>query len=113
MTIYAQADRDRVCIPKDEDKDPIYIITEKPIITLVEVQVPGPQGPRGLPAGTFVYNQPVPSSSWRIQHDMSKYPSVTIVDSSHRTVVGSVEYEDDMILTVKFENMFSGKAYLN
>ena len=62
---------------------------------------------------TFTYPQPGPSSSWTIQHNLGKFPSVTTVNSNDIEVKGEIEYIDENNLTVTFSAGFSGKAYLN
>jgi hypothetical protein len=61
----------------------------------------------------FVFTQMTPSSEWAINHNMSKFPSVSIVDSTNSVVVGEVQYIDKNSVTVTFNGAFSGKAYLN
>jgi hypothetical protein len=62
---------------------------------------------------TYVHTQGAPSSSWAVNHDMNKYPSVTVVDSSDNVVEGEVEYNSLNTLTINFSGGFSGKAYIN
>ena len=62
---------------------------------------------------TYVHTQGAPSSSWLVTHDMNKYPSVTVVDSSDNVVEGEVEYNSLNTLTINFSGGFSGKAYIN
>lgn len=62
---------------------------------------------------TYVFNQGVPSTTWNITHNLGKFPSVTIVDSSGRVVIGDVTHVNNDQLTVTFNSAFSGKAYLN
>lgn len=61
----------------------------------------------------FVYEQGEASDTWEIVHNMDKFPSVTVVDSANTVVVGHVMYEDRNQLTVRFNGIFKGKAYLN
>jgi hypothetical protein len=61
----------------------------------------------------FVYTQTVASASWNIVHNLGKYPSVSIVDSSGNLVVGDVNYISLNELIVTFSAAFSGQAYLN
>lgn len=61
----------------------------------------------------FVYNQPVASSVWVIDHPLNKRPSVTVVDSAGSVVVGDITYNSDLQLEIRFSGAFSGKAYLN
>lgn len=61
----------------------------------------------------FVFTQSVASATWEIQHDMNKYPAVTVVDTGGNVVVGEVVYNDQAKITITFSAAFSGKAYLN
>lgn len=61
----------------------------------------------------FEHDQSTPSSSWSINHSLSKFPSVTIVDTSGNEVEGDVQHTDNNNLTISFSASFSGKAYLN
>ena len=62
---------------------------------------------------TFIHNQPIPSATWTIQHNLGKFPSVTAVNVNNIQGFGEVEYIDSNNLTIKFSAGFSGKAYLN
>lgn len=66
-----------------------------------------------LKADSFSYTQIQSSAEWTITHNLNKYPSVTIVDSADRVVVGDVEYISLNQLKVSFTAAFSGQAYLN
>lgn len=59
----------------------------------------------------FIQNQV--SDEWIINHNLNKYPSVTVIDSAYNEVIGEVEYLDKDNLKIKFANGFSGKATLN
>lgn len=61
----------------------------------------------------FVFTQASPSNTWNINHQLNKFPSVTIVDSAGTQVIGDVQHTDNNNLTVTFINQFSGKAYIN
>jgi hypothetical protein len=76
---------------------------------------PGPQGPQGLPGieTTYVYDQMVPADMWYITHSLSRYPSVTVVDSGGSEIIPTLLYLDDDALQLFFANPTSGKAYLN
>ena len=62
---------------------------------------------------TFVFTQNVTSSEWVIQHNLSKFPSVSAVDSNNEIYWGNVTYVDSNNLKINFSVPFSGKAYLN
>lgn len=61
----------------------------------------------------FVFEQPVPDSTWTITHNLSKFPSVNVVDSAGTEVTGSVAYADENNLTIYFNGNFTGKAFIN
>jgi hypothetical protein len=62
---------------------------------------------------SHIHNQTVSSNTWSITHNLNKYPSVSVVDSSNEEVIGEVQHINSNSLTVKFSAPFSGKAFLN
>ena len=69
-----------------------------------------------LPPGivsTYTYTQASPAAAWLIAHDLGRFPSVTVVDSTGSCVEGDLDYIDGNSLTVSFTAAFSGLAYLN
>jgi len=64
-------------------------------------------------AVTYVFEQITPASTWVINHNIGKFPSITVVDSSNNVVVGFSTYNSDKVVTVQFSAPFAGKAYLN
>jgi len=62
---------------------------------------------------TYKHDQIVPNITWNINHGLSKFPSVTVVDSAGSVVIGDVEYIDKKNLSVTFRAPFAGTAYLN
>lgn len=62
---------------------------------------------------TFVFTQAIPADVWLIEHNLNKYPSVSVVDTGGNLICGDVEYVDINTVRCKFSSMFSGNAYLN
>ena len=62
---------------------------------------------------TYIHNQLVPNTNWPITHNLGKFPSATIIDSSGQVVIGDVSYIDNNNINLTFTSSFSGKAYLN
>jgi hypothetical protein len=62
---------------------------------------------------SHIHNQTVSSSTWSITHNLNKFPSVSVVDSSNEEVIGEVQHTNSNSLIVKFSAPFSGKAFLN
>jgi hypothetical protein len=73
----------------------------------------GDKGEQGPPGVSYVHDQNEPSNEWIILHYLGRMPSVTIVDSSGRYVIGDVQYLDENVIRVTFSGGFSGRAYLN
>ena len=61
----------------------------------------------------YPYEQMAPATTWSINHNLGKFPSVTVVDSAGTVVGGDVTYNDANNVTLTFTAAFSGKAYLN
>ena len=62
---------------------------------------------------TFEFAQATPSTNWTIQHDMDKFPSVSVVNNNKVLMYGDITYIDKNNLIINFSAGFSGKAYLN
>ena len=61
----------------------------------------------------YVHRQDMLSNTWEVEHNLDKYPSVTIVDSGDNILYAEVEYIDTNNLEIRFVASTSGKAYLN
>jgi len=64
-------------------------------------------------ADTFVFEQAVASDTWEIEHNLNKFPSVTIVDSAGTVYYPAVQYIDENNVIVTMNGATTGKAYLN
>lgn len=61
----------------------------------------------------FEFEETTPNTIWTLNHNLQKFPSVTIVSSSGDEVEGDINHVDDDNLVITFSAPFSGKAYLN
>ena len=61
----------------------------------------------------YVFTQSTPAAVWTINHDLGKYPAVSIVDSANDEVIGEVHYTSTSQVVITFSAAFSGKAFLN
>ena len=61
----------------------------------------------------YLHNQITASATWTVTHNMNKYPSINIVDTSNDIIMGEVRYNSLNQLTITFTAAVSGKAYLN
>ena len=66
---------------------------------------------QGVP--TFVFTQGVPATTWNIQHNLGKFPSVSVINNNNVVINGEVTYIDNNNVQLNFSAGFSGKAYLN
>lgn len=62
---------------------------------------------------THNYTQAVASDVWTINHNLEKYPSVTIIDTGGSEVEGELTYVDINTIIITFTAAFTGNAYLN
>ena len=61
----------------------------------------------------YTFIQRIPSDVWEVKHNLNKYPSITVVDSSETVVIGDAEYLDINTVRLRFVGAFAGKAYFN
>lgn len=66
-------------------------------------------------SSTYVYEQGTlsPSNVWIINHNLGKYPSVTVVDSAGTRFECETHYLNENTCVVNMSVAMSGKAYLN
>lgn len=62
---------------------------------------------------TFVFVQNTPANPWIINHNLKKFPSVSMVLSTGQMGIADVRYIDEDNLTITFSGDESGKAYMN
>ena len=66
---------------------------------------------QGVP--TFVFTQGIPATTWNIQHNLGKFPSVSVINNNNVIITGEVTYIDNNNVQLNFSAGFTGKAYLN
>jgi hypothetical protein len=64
-------------------------------------------------APTFQFTQGAPATTWNIQHNLGKFPSITVIDTGNTVVNGEYTYTDNNNVVLNFSAAFAGKAYLN
>ena len=62
---------------------------------------------------TFVFTQGVAALVWTVNHNLAKFPSVSVVDTANTGVLSQIDYIDNNNLTITNTAQFAGKAYLN
>ena len=66
---------------------------------------------QGVP--TFIFTQAVAATAWNVNHNLGKFPSVSVVNNNNVLMYGDTTYVDKNNLIINFSAGFSGKAYLN
>jgi hypothetical protein len=90
-------------------------ITVQPIIPVVEVTAPGPQGPSGVftPGDVaYTHTQAVASSTWTINHNLGFNPTAVVLDSAGTNCEGSFSYPTVNQMVITFNSAFTGVAYI-
>lgn len=62
---------------------------------------------------TYIHEQGIASDEWIIQHNLGKFPSVTVVDSGNNVIVPDVQYINKNKCIVRMNGASKGRAYLN
>tara|TARA_R100000935_G_scaffold37255_1_gene58325 strand:+ start:844 stop:1563 length:720 start_codon:yes stop_codon:yes gene_type:complete len=71
------------------------------------------QNPNTSGDASFTFTQASPATTWNIQHDMGKFPSITVIDTGDTVVTGQYTYTNNNNVVLNFSAAFAGKAYLN
>lgn len=61
----------------------------------------------------YEHEQGEVSDAWEIHHNLGRYPSVTVVDTTGREIIAEVQYIDKNNCVVLTKGEFKGTAYLN
>lgn len=62
---------------------------------------------------SFTFTELIPTSTWNINHNMHRHPSIVIVDSSGNQFYGDIKFIDIDNLSITFGSGLTGTAYLN
>jgi hypothetical protein len=61
----------------------------------------------------FLYSQDTASAFWTVAHNLGKYPSITVIDSTGVEVDGTYKHLDANNVELMFTEAFVGKAFFN
>lgn len=73
----------------------------------------GPAGPAGPAATSYTHVQGAAAPNWTVSHNLSRFPSVTVIDTGDNQILPDLHYVSANQLTLAFGSATSGKAYLN
>lgn len=106
--IIEETDRSVVEVQEDDAVRSVVVDSETvSVVTALE------QGPPGAGADKHYQQAFQPTAFLSVVHNLSKYPSVTVVDTAGDEVEGAVSYISNNELTVSFGAPFGGVIYLN
>ena len=91
------------------------VIIVQPIVPVVEITAPGPQGPAGqFSPGDIAYThtQAVSSATWTINHNLGFKPTAVVIDSGGTNCEGSFSYPNNNTMVITFNSAFTGTAYI-
>lgn len=91
------------------------IIVVQPVIPIVEVTAPGPQGPAGAfsPGDVaYTHTQASASATWTINHNLGFNPTAVVLDSAGTNCEGSFSYPTVNQMVITFNSAFTGTAYI-
>lgn len=61
----------------------------------------------------FEFIQTTPATEWSIEHNLDKFPSVTILNDAGDKIYGGIFYNSVNKVTLSFSQPITGKAFLN
>lgn len=62
---------------------------------------------------SYMFEQGVAADTWTIEHNLNKYPSITLVDSAGTFFQAAIVYDSLNRCTVYMNAATTGRAYLN
>ena len=85
----------------------------EPPITAVEIEVPGPPGPPGSGATSYLHTQSGPSQSWTVNHNLGFRPSVELFTTGWQEMAADVVHVSMNQFIVTFNQPTAGFARAN
>ena len=85
------------------------IVSQTPVIATAASPGSAPSAPSAL----FTFTQSVPAAVWTIQHNLNRYPEVTVIDAAGEDVEMDIRFLDPNSLTLTAAGALSGVAYLS
>lgn len=96
----------------DVEKDGVSVVTSNTVNFKGNFKVVNNSGTADISADTYIASFIAALSQWNINHNLDKYPSVSVVDTNDEIIIAGVTYTDRNNLTIDFKNNTAGKAYL-
>ena len=62
---------------------------------------------------TYKHTQNLAATTWTVNHNLGKQPSITVVDSAGTEMTASVNFPDDNTAVISLSYAISGEAFAN
>lgn len=92
---------------------PLYITDTAGNTAVVTPGASGLNTSGGSGDKSYTHTQSLAATTWTVNHNLGKFPSITIVDSAGTHVLGTIVQISLNTVTVSFSVAFSGKVYCN
>lgn len=102
----------------------VDVVTTTETDTVITIAESGPQGPQGTQgpqgptgasgSGDKSFEMDFTAQSFiTVNHNLGKYPAVTVIDSSGNICIGNVDNLSKNTLTISFSSAFTGSVICN
>lgn len=71
------------------------------------------EGVTGEGDKNYYHSQGTPQEEWVIEHNLGKYPAVTVINSAGEQIYCDVKFDSINQVTLKFGSPLSGSAFMN
>lgn len=80
------------------------------MVTLINTGLEGPVGPSGASASSYQHNQPAPSDTWIINHNLGTKPATNAYSVGGRFMLADIQHINDNQVQINFDGPVSGYA---
>lgn len=88
------------------------VISKHENIATIELSETRPT-PFSAPDKNYIHTQNEPSSNWLVQHNLNKFPTLTIIDEEGVSIIGLLRFIDLNTVEINFTEPLIGKAFAN
>ncbi|HHA18291.1 MAG TPA: hypothetical protein ENK70_01120 [Methylophaga sp.] len=112
-TVGTIAERNNIPTERKKEGMLVFVISDSVTYQLINGFWEVFAGSSGAGDKHETHEQNVAESTWNIQHNLGKFPSVAVIDSGGSNVEGEIIYVDANNIQLIFSASFTGKAYMN
>lgn len=109
MTTVSITEVSSTVVVTENGSSTVVTVPQTSVVTATTI---GPQGPTGEAQSTYIYNQPTPSATWTIAHNLGFKPSVELLNAGSQEIEGDVVHTSYNVTMVYFTQSTAGFARL-